>query len=284
MASFLTIGYCKYICIYIYSYMCIFFPKNRMLPLYNYTCMHMFRADYLATGQPVGVLFPWVDHTLSPSFLRVPIVLCVGLRPHGLFSSVWHAHWCRSYSAQVWVAMLVSLYGCSFWGYWEIQSNNKLLVLWLLHSSLYSICTCIINNTFCAPWWRKLDWISESSIQCPVSIRHTPHLPARSSRGDGSFWASPHSPPCFASWDRMSCSSGWPWTRYVAKANLELVFFLPLPLKCWDHEHSSTTVPDADTVKDKRSRELKPHKHGPEASELSCHHQDSQWIQGIWVK
>jgi hypothetical protein len=35
-------------------------------------------------------------------------------------------------------------------------------------------------------------------------------------------------------WSRVSHSSGWPWTRYIAKAGLELMNLLLSSPKCWD--------------------------------------------------
>lgn len=36
----------------------------------------------------------------------------------------------------------------------------------------------------------------------------------------------------------VSCNSGWPWIRSLAEDDLQLLFLLPLPTKCWDYRCS----------------------------------------------
>lgn len=45
----------------------------------------------------------------------------------------------------------------------------------------------------------------------------------------------------------ISCIPGWPQTFDVAKGDLELMIFLPLPSLCWDHSHTPS-VPQSFTL------------------------------------
>lgn len=54
---------------------------------------------------------PREDHLSVPSFLHLPRVCYVGLKPHGLFSSSFVCYWCHPCSAHVWMVMWVRLCG-----------------------------------------------------------------------------------------------------------------------------------------------------------------------------
>lgn len=49
------------------------------------TCMYVFRADYLTLNNELMCSSMGKTSSLSRKFLQLPMVLCEGLKPHGLF-------------------------------------------------------------------------------------------------------------------------------------------------------------------------------------------------------
>lgn len=108
-----------YVCVYtIYTFMrhmYIYISKYHLLGAYNITCMYV-RAQCwpCCTGQPNAVLFHTEDH-LSRSqfvFFQLFIVLCVRLSKALLaFLLMFGMLMCHSFSAHIWVAMLIRLCG-----------------------------------------------------------------------------------------------------------------------------------------------------------------------------
>ena len=91
--------------IYVYTYKYI--SKCNLFHLYNATCMYVFRPDWLLFS---GGRSPF----LLLAFLKLPIVLHVVVRLHGLRCPLWHAHWCWLCSSHIWTVMFVRFDGCSF--------------------------------------------------------------------------------------------------------------------------------------------------------------------------
>lgn len=79
--KFMPIFHCYYI--HIQTYIYIYILKYSLLSLFA-TCMHAFGAERLSLDSQLcsstgRTLYP------TPSFPRLPVILCEGLRLHGLF-------------------------------------------------------------------------------------------------------------------------------------------------------------------------------------------------------
>lgn len=66
-------------CIYLYIHILL---KNNLLSPYNVVCI---LEVLFGTVQPIVVLFSGGIASPAPSFIQLPVVLCVGLRAHGAF-------------------------------------------------------------------------------------------------------------------------------------------------------------------------------------------------------
>lgn len=72
---------CVCVCIYINAYLFL----NITLSFHNVTCMYIFRDDHLALTNNWCAFSLGKNISLNPSFPQLLIVLCVGLRSHGIF-------------------------------------------------------------------------------------------------------------------------------------------------------------------------------------------------------
>lgn len=72
---------CVCVCIYINAYLFL----NITLSFHNVTCMYIFRNDHLALTNNWCAFSLGKNISLNPSFSQLLIVLCVGLRSHGIF-------------------------------------------------------------------------------------------------------------------------------------------------------------------------------------------------------
>lgn len=81
--KFMPIFHCYYI--HIQTCICIYILKYSLLSPFA-TCMHAFRADHLSLDNQ---LYSSTGRTFcpTPSFPQLPVILCEGLRLHGLSAS-----------------------------------------------------------------------------------------------------------------------------------------------------------------------------------------------------
>lgn len=81
MISFFINCYCMhvYICLYIHI------AKQNLQSSHNATCMYIFRSDHLILDNLLVCSSLGKTTSPAPRIAQLPIVICVGLRPHGLF-------------------------------------------------------------------------------------------------------------------------------------------------------------------------------------------------------
>lgn len=74
-------------CIYVYKciYIYIYIPRYNLFRPYTVTCLYVLSADRLPLDSQFVCSSPGKTTFLAHSFPKLHIVLCVGLRPNGLF-------------------------------------------------------------------------------------------------------------------------------------------------------------------------------------------------------